>query len=106
MKELVSRPRNWDRQLIGGLALLVSLFVVFVVFHAQALVSNTPDPYGFEELGRRIANGEGFRGQLIGRRAPLYPLFIGAIYWLFGPHKVLVQLEPVLSARWHRATRS
>lgn len=97
MKELVARPGKYDRQLIAGLALLVSLFVVFVVFHAQALVSNTPDPYQFEELGRRIANGEGFRGELIGRRAPLYPLFIGAIYWLFGPRKVLVQLSQCLA---------
>src|SRR5882724_11214174 len=97
MKDLAERPGNWDRQLIAGLALLTSLFVVFVVFHAQSLVANAPDPYQFEELGRRIANGEGFRGEMIGRRAPLYPLFIGVIYWVFGPHKVLVQLSQCLA---------
>jgi len=97
MKDFASRPANRDRLLIAGLALLVSLFVVFVLFQAQTLVANAPDPYQFEELGRRIANGEGFRGELIGRRAPLYPMFIGLIYWVFGQHKVFVQLSQCLA---------
>lgn len=83
--------------MVFGLALLAGLFVVFAVFHSQGLVVNRPDPYQFEEFGRRIAHGEGFRGEMFGRRAPLYPLFIGALYWLFGEHEVLVQLGQCLA---------
>src|SRR6478609_10149380 len=81
-----------DLQLVFGVAALVSLAVVAFVFRSQGLVANRPDPYEFAEFGRRIANGEGFRGEIIGRRAPLYPMFVGAIYWLFGVRPLWVQL--------------
>ena len=49
------------------------------------------DPYFFGDMGRSIAAGDGFEGYgtLITRRAPLYPLMIGAIFWLFGDHERL-----------------
>jgi len=92
MKARVSSERTRDPFVVFGVALAVALIVIFAVFKAQGLVANRPDPYEFSELGRRIAHGEGFRGEIIGRRAPLYPLIIGVIYWVFGEHEVMVQL--------------
>lgn len=73
-------------------SLLVSLLAVFVIFPSQSLVANQPDPYEFSALGKAIARGEGFHGQMLGRRAPLYPLVLGAIYFVFGAHEWIVQL--------------
>lgn len=46
------------------------------------------DPYYFGEMGRSIARGDGFEGfgNLITRRAPLYPIMLGAVYFVFGEH--------------------
>jgi len=87
---------NKDAGIVVGVALTAALLVTFVIFRAQALVASTHDPYEFSEFGRRIAAGEGFRGEIIGRRAPLYPIFVGSIYWLFGHHEVLVQIAQCL----------
>jgi len=97
MKARVSPERTRDPFVVFGVALAVALIVVFAVFKTQGLVANRPDPYEFSELGRRIARGEGFRGEIIGRRAPLYPLIIGVIYWVFGEHEVMVQLFQCLT---------
>lgn len=92
MKQGLSLAKHRDALIVAGLSLAVSLFVVFVVFPSQQLVSNTHDPYGFSSVGKGIARGEGFHGKLLGRQAPLYPVLLGAIYFVFGEREVLVQL--------------
>jgi 4-amino-4-deoxy-L-arabinose transferase-like glycosyltransferase len=83
-------PRNV--LIVLSFALLVSLTAVFVIFPSQSLVANYPDPYNFAEMGRGIAQGQGFHGEMLGRRAPLYPMFLGAVYFVFGEHTWLVQV--------------
>ncbi|MET0790898.1 MAG: glycosyltransferase family 39 protein [Polyangiaceae bacterium] len=85
------------RRLVFGVALLVALFMTFVLWRHQGAVDQTDDPYGFSQLGRGIAEGRGFM-QLshpelpTTRRAPLYPAVIGLLYFLGGPHTVLVRI--------------
>ena len=76
------------------LALAASLFVVFFGFRSQRFVSTSFDPYFFGKMGASIAHGDGFMpfGTLIQRRAPLYPLAVGGIYWVFGEQPMLVLL--------------
>lgn len=76
------------------LALAASLFAVVVGFDAQRFVDTRFDPYFFGKMGASIARGDGFMpfGNLIQRRAPLYPLVIGGVYWVFGERPLLVLL--------------
>lgn len=84
--------------LLFGFALLIGLGFVFVGWRMQGMVDARPDPYWFAAMGRSMARGEGFSayGTLLHRRAPLYPLFIAAVFKLFGEHEPLVQLFQVL----------
>jgi 4-amino-4-deoxy-L-arabinose transferase-like glycosyltransferase len=79
-------------------ALFVGLVMVFGVFPSQSFVRDAADPYSFGEMGKSLARGEGFleHGTLLKRRAPLYPMALGGIYFLFGDQPVLVQLLQVL----------
>jgi 4-amino-4-deoxy-L-arabinose transferase-like glycosyltransferase len=82
-------------------ALAIGLAMVFVGFHMQNLVDTKFDPYDFGAMGKSVARGDGFApfGNLIERRAPLYPLMIGAVYFLFGEQPTLVLvLQSVLLA--------
>ena len=85
--------------LIFGVALAAALVVIMVGFRLQSLVDNRPDPYWFAAMGRSVARGEGLSayGTLLHRRAPLYPLTIGAIFRVFGDHEILVQLLQALA---------
>jgi 4-amino-4-deoxy-L-arabinose transferase-like glycosyltransferase len=91
-------PAGWAIVLLG---LATSVAMVCVGFRSQSLVSTTFDPYFFGEMGKSLARGDGFApyGVLLHRRAPLYPLTIGALYFVFGEHAWLVQaLQCVLFA--------
>jgi hypothetical protein len=68
--------------------------MVFGGFDSQSFVTDKFDPYYFGEMGKSLARGEGFApfGVLLKRRSPLYPLFIGGIYFAFGEHPLLVLL--------------
>lgn len=87
-------PRFPSWASICVLALGAGLFMVFVGFRAQHIVDQRFDPYFFGKMGASIARGDGFLpfGTLISRRAPLYPLTIGGVYWLFGERPMLVLL--------------
>ena len=76
--------------LVFGLALLSGLTMVFVV-SKTSLASAGFDPYNFGQMGKSIAAGHGFAGfgNLIERRAPLYPAVIGLVYAIFGVHPQL-----------------
>lgn len=89
----VARPLRWPL-IILLVALVLGLTMVFLGFRAQGFVSTKPDPYYFGEMGKSLARGEGFapHGILIHRRAPLYPLAIGALYTMFGEHLLSVEL--------------
>ncbi len=75
-------------------ALVIGLAMVLVVFRAQSFVDNVADPYLFGEMGRSVARGEPLSdfGTLLHRRSPMYPLFIGAVYSVFGEHPIAVYL--------------
>src|SRR6266851_2632228 len=91
-------------QLIGTslaifvVALLVGLAMVFVGFRSQGLVETKFDPYYFGEMGKSINHGQGFApyGNLLQRRAPLYPLMIAGVYYAFGEQPVMVYITQVL----------
>jgi 4-amino-4-deoxy-L-arabinose transferase-like glycosyltransferase len=74
--------------------LAASLAMVFGLFRAQALVRNDFDPYYFGEMGKSLVRGDGFApyGTLLKRRSPLYPMVIGAVYYVFGEHAIFAQL--------------
>lgn len=76
------------------LALALGLAMVFVVFRSQSLVDNVSDPYYFGEMGKTVARGEPLSeyGTLLHRRSPMYPLFIGAVYSVFGEQPIAVYL--------------
>jgi 4-amino-4-deoxy-L-arabinose transferase-like glycosyltransferase len=80
--------------LVFGIAALVAVAVIFGVWRTQSLVSNRPDPYYFSAMGKSLVRGEGFTpyGTLLHRRAPLYPLFLAAIYAVFGERELVAQL--------------
>jgi 4-amino-4-deoxy-L-arabinose transferase-like glycosyltransferase len=84
--------------IVAALGLLTGLLMVFVVFDAQSFVRDKTDPYFFGAMGESLARGEGLMryGTLISRRAPLYPLMIGGLYWTFGPNIRVVQMAQVL----------
>jgi 4-amino-4-deoxy-L-arabinose transferase-like glycosyltransferase len=79
-------------------AFAVGLAMVFVGFRLQTLVEASFDPYYFGEMGKSIAHGDGFApfGTLIQRRAPLYPLMIGGIYFVFGEQSTFVLIAQCL----------
>jgi 4-amino-4-deoxy-L-arabinose transferase-like glycosyltransferase len=79
-------------------ALAAGLAMVYGLFEAQTLVRDAYDPYYFGEMGKSIARGDGFAdfGVLLKRRSPLYPMVIGAIYFLFGEAPRIVQMLQVL----------
>jgi 4-amino-4-deoxy-L-arabinose transferase-like glycosyltransferase len=68
------------------------LAMAFVVFRIQSLVDSNIDPYYFGAMGRSVARGDWFDGfgALLKRRAPLYPLVLGGVYFIFGDHDRLV----------------
>ena len=84
----------WISLAIFVVALAAGMAMIFVGFRMQTFADTTFDPYYFGEMGKSLARGDGFAsfGVLIQRRAPLYPLMIGGIYWLFGEQPTLVLL--------------
>jgi 4-amino-4-deoxy-L-arabinose transferase-like glycosyltransferase len=93
-----SVPIRRERTVVFLAAFAIALFVVLVVWRLQGLVDNRPDPYWFSAMGRSVARGDGFSeyGVLLHRRSPLYPLTIGALYWLFGEREFVIQLLHIL----------
>ena len=88
----VSPARAYGLVFVG--ALVIALAIVFVGFRVQTMVDTTFDPYNFGAMGKSLASGDGFApfGNLIERRAPLYPMMIGAIYFVFGEQSTLVSV--------------
>jgi 4-amino-4-deoxy-L-arabinose transferase-like glycosyltransferase len=85
-----SLVRSYLIVFVGALA--IGLAMVFVGFHLQTLVDTKFDPYDFGAMGKSLVEGHGFApfGNLIERRAPLYPIMIAGIYFLFGEQSTLV----------------
>jgi 4-amino-4-deoxy-L-arabinose transferase-like glycosyltransferase len=85
------RPIPWG-WVVFGLAIATGLAMAFVVFRFQSLVDPNTDPYQFGAMGRSVARGDWFEGfgSLITRRAPLYPLVLGGLFYVFGDHDRLV----------------
>jgi 4-amino-4-deoxy-L-arabinose transferase-like glycosyltransferase len=74
--------------------LTVGLAIVLVIFRSHSFVGDAPDPYSFGEMGKSIARGEPLssHGTMLHRRAPLYPMVIGALYSVFGERPMAVYL--------------
>src|SRR5437667_10168166 len=75
-------------------ALCSSLFMVFIGWRAQGMVSNKLDPYYFAAMGRSLIHGEGFApyGLLLKRRSPLYPIVIAGALLVTGESEWAVPL--------------
>jgi 4-amino-4-deoxy-L-arabinose transferase-like glycosyltransferase len=70
----------------GLIVALVAFGTAFLLWATGKGADANFDPYYFGEMGRSIARGDGFAGfgNLIQRRAPLYPIVLGGIYTVFG----------------------
>jgi 4-amino-4-deoxy-L-arabinose transferase-like glycosyltransferase len=93
------RPRRKIARFIVPLAgLVTSLTVVALLWRSQGLVDSRPDPYWFSQMAESLINGEGFAkyGSLLHRRTPGYPLFIAALYSIFGVKVIAVQIAQCL----------
>src|SRR5262245_29175842 len=79
---------------IFGVVFVIVLAVIFGVWRAQSVVDNCFDPYYFSAMGKSLVRGEGFApyGTLLYRCASLYPLFLAAIYIVFGESELVAQL--------------
>lgn len=89
------------RLIIFGGALAVALLSIFVLWQAQSLVAQANDIYRFADLGKNIAEGNGFRfsdTEPTIRRAPLYPGMIALLYTIFGESALAIQLMQALMA--------
>ncbi len=77
---------------VAFVSLATSLVMTFVVSSGGSVTDANFDPYFFGEMGKSIAHGHAFEGfgNLITRRAPLYPIFIGGIYFVLGDHARVV----------------
>jgi 4-amino-4-deoxy-L-arabinose transferase-like glycosyltransferase len=77
-----------------GAGLFTSLMMIFVVFRAQHLVANAPDPYRFASMAHSLLQGNGFAGygSVLDRRGPLYPTFIALVFLVTGEHPVALQI--------------
>jgi len=82
-----------ERFAVPALALVTSVVVVAAVWRSQGLVDHRPDPYYFSAMAESVLRGDGFAsfGTLLHRRAPGYPLFLAAVYAIFGVHLTPVQ---------------
>ncbi len=67
-------------------AFALALVMAFVVSSNGSFSDAGFDPYSFGEMGKSIAEGNGFEGfgSLITRRAPLYPILIGGVFFVSG----------------------
>ena len=79
-------PATTGRRWYGWVVGLVAFGTAFTMWVIGTPADETLDPYSFGEMGRSIADGHGFEGfgSLLSRRAPLYPLVLGGVYWVFG----------------------
>jgi len=87
------RP-TWQRFTVPVVGLITSAFVTLAVWRSQGLVDHRPDPYLFSAMAESVLRGHGFEGfgTLLHRRAPGYPLFLAAVYSVFGVHVEPVQV--------------
>jgi 4-amino-4-deoxy-L-arabinose transferase-like glycosyltransferase len=81
--------RSWAT-VVFAIGLAAGLVMVLGISRTSLRLSGF-DPYNFGKMGESIAAGHGFRGfgNLLERRAPLYPALIGLVYWIFGVHPQL-----------------
>ena len=89
--------RNLARR-YGWVVASVSLTAAIVMWAVGTRVDTSADPYYFGEMGKSIARGDAFEGfgSLIQRRAPLYPIMLGVLYWVFGDNDRIVLLAQCL----------
>jgi len=84
--------------LVFLVALAVRLLYVFTVPYGPL----ETDAKDYDTLGLRVAQGKGLvtaSGELTANRPPVYPLFLGAIYWAVGHDLTWVRtVQAVLSA--------
>jgi 4-amino-4-deoxy-L-arabinose transferase-like glycosyltransferase len=90
------------RLIVFGGGLCVALFTVLVFWRVQSAVAHdAQDIYKFADLGRNLAEGNGFcftGGPPTTRRAPLYPALIAILYAVFGVKPLAIQLAQSLLA--------
>jgi 4-amino-4-deoxy-L-arabinose transferase-like glycosyltransferase len=89
--------RRWVLLLLG-LALLLRLVHLATIVGSPFLERLGLDPLFHEEWGRRIAAGD-WIGEGLFYQDPLYPYFLGVVYAIFGPNRIVaVAIQLVLGS--------
>ena len=93
---------SWENHftlIVLGLILAFSLIlgVVCIIEFRHSPFNRLPiiDEEAYVEWGKRIAAGE-ILGNTVFYQDPLYPYFLGLVFWIAGPNYVLVRLLQVL----------
>jgi 4-amino-4-deoxy-L-arabinose transferase-like glycosyltransferase len=91
-----SANRRWLLAVLGT-AFCVGLVSAWL-FERLNVIGEANDPYGYGEMGERLANGESFSdlGVLLHRRGPLYPLTLAGLYSVFGVSAAIVRVAHCL----------
>ena len=87
-----------SRPLAAILAVYAALLIVFQLEQRRSPFYSVPmaDAETFDRLGRRLAEGHAEHPEFL-HQAPLYPLFVGAVYRVAGPRMPVVY---VIQALW------
>jgi len=86
-------------KLIFLILILATILRLGYVFHTRNQGLTFGDAHAYDQLGKSLAEGKGYSdqdGNPTAARAPLYPLLIGIIYFLFGPSLFAVRLFQVI----------
>jgi hypothetical protein len=91
---------KWYENKILWLILLLGLLIrVAFIFHPPQILFDAKD---YDALGKSISEGKGYNIEginntpYIGIRSPGYPIFLGAIYYLFGYNHIAVYMIQIL----------
>jgi hypothetical protein len=101
--EAARRSRPAPRALAGVAILVVAVFVrvLWLVLNRHQVLAN--DPADYQRLAVSVASGHGFGTTVVAPgggptafRPPLWPLFLGALYWVVGTHVMVARAVEVV----------
>jgi len=87
----IARTERWRLFLLFGVALLVRILYISEASHHPLFNVLVLDEKFHDEWAKSIAGGNLF-GDVVFFRAPLYPYFLGTIYWIFGHNDFIVRI--------------
>ncbi|MEW6102886.1 MAG: glycosyltransferase family 39 protein [bacterium] len=82
-----------EKKLIFSLCIFALILRLGWAIHLKEAGLVFSDAVSYDQLGMSIAHGKGYvdsEEKPTAMRSPIYPIFIGCIYWLFGEHNLFV----------------